>query len=122
MKVFIMTDVEGTAGVQNMAQWRYPEGRYYSKAKELLTLETNAAIEGFLAGGATEILVADGHGPGAINQEMLHPEAKLVRYWHKGTPSVYLVEGRFDFMAHIGRHPMAGTTGGHLSHTEAVSM
>ena len=45
MKVFLMTDLEAVAGVINFLDWCYPTGRYYDQAKELLTLEANAAIE-----------------------------------------------------------------------------
>jgi len=117
MRVFIMTDVEGSAGVQDSTNWCFETGRYYSKARELLTMEVNAAIEGFLAGGATEILVADGHGYGAINIDMLHPKAEFARYWHSGLTAFSLAERKFDFAAWVGQHPMAGTVGGHLCHT-----
>ena len=66
-KVYIMTDMEGVAGVLDFENWCKPESRYYELGKELLTLEVNAAIEGFSRGGATEFLVADGHGYGGIN-------------------------------------------------------
>ena len=47
MKIMIVTDLEGVAGVQNFEDWCSPGGCYYDKAKRLLTLETNAVIEGF---------------------------------------------------------------------------
>ena len=51
MKVYIMTDLEGVAGVMNSTDWIYPESRYYERGKELLTKEVNAAIDGFFAAG-----------------------------------------------------------------------
>jgi len=118
MKVFIMTDLEGVAGVQDSSNWCLEEGRYYAKARELLTMEVNTAIEGFLAGGAKEVLVADGHGPGAINPEQLHMQAELVRNWPAGKTGTFCMDDReFDFIAFVGQHPMAGTVGGHLCHT-----
>jgi len=48
--------------------------RYYEEAKKLLTLEINAAVEGFFKAGATEIYVADGHGYGGINHLLLDQE------------------------------------------------
>lgn len=112
-----MTDLEGVAGVQNMQDWCNSEGRYYQKARELLTMEVNAAIEGFLEGGAKEFLVADGHGSGAINGELLRPEAELSRNWPKGKKGFSMAQKDFDLAAFIGQHPMAGTVGGHLCHT-----
>ena len=119
MKVFIMTDLEGVAGVLDSSNWCADEGVHYPKARELLTMEINAAIEGFIEGGATEILVSDGHGGGGtIVPDMLHPKAELSCFWpieHRGTFS--MEDKKFDYMAFIGQHPMAGTIGGHLSHT-----
>ena len=43
---------------------------------KLLTLEINAAWKVSLEGGATEILVADGHGPGESQAEKC-PKAEL---------------------------------------------
>ena len=117
MKVYIMTDLEGVAGVLDSKNWCFEEGRYCEKGKELLTLEINAAVEGFLEGGATEILVADGHGAGRIQTEKLHPKAEFVKHWHQMNGLSALADRKFDFAAIVGQHPMAGTIGGHLSHS-----
>ena len=53
MKILITTDLEGVAGVMNFEDWCTPGTRYYELAKEFLTLEVNAAAEGFFEGGAT---------------------------------------------------------------------
>ena len=71
MKLMIMTDIEGVAGILNFEDWCVPEGRYYDKGKRLLTEEVNAAIDGFYEGGAGEVTVVDGHGSGAIDPELL---------------------------------------------------
>ena len=39
MKIFIMTDMEGVAGVLDHDTWVTPQGRYYEAGKRLLTLE-----------------------------------------------------------------------------------
>ena len=51
MKVYVMTDMEGVAGVVSSTDYCAPESRYYEVGRELTTLETNAAIEGALAAG-----------------------------------------------------------------------
>jgi D-aminopeptidase len=33
MKLFIMTELEGVAGVINGSDWLYPTGRYYETAR-----------------------------------------------------------------------------------------
>lgn len=118
MRVFIMTDMEGVAGVLDSENWCLLESRYYEPGKELLTREVNAAVEGFVAGGAEEILVADGHGWGGISPSLLHPAAEMVRNWPGGNPHPFTMDDRpFDVAAWIGQHPKAGTIGGHLCHT-----
>ncbi len=118
MRIFIMTDLEGVAGVLDRDTWCAPESRYYEMAKELLTREVNAAIEGFMSAGATEFLVADGHGWGAINPMLLHSAAELARNWPAGKAYPFdMDDGHFDYAAWIGQHPKAGTIRGHICHT-----
>ena len=76
--MYILTDIEGAAGVASFVDDTYTDGRFYMKARSLLTQEVNAAVDGALSAGATEIVVWDGHGSGAINPEELHEEAKLL--------------------------------------------
>lgn len=82
MKVYLMTDLEGVAGVMNSVDYCYVGSKYYDLAKELLTKEVNAAIDGFFAAGADEIVVQDGHGEGGINITLLDPRAKLQQGWN----------------------------------------
>ncbi len=123
MRIYIMTDLEGVAGVLDSANWCLADGHCIQTAKEFLTREVNAAIEGFREAGATEFLVADGHGSGAILPALLHPAAELSRYWPKGQPYPFaLDDGRFDAAAWIGQHPKAGAVRGHLCHTGSMEV
>jgi D-amino peptidase len=115
-----MTDIEAVAGVLNSPDWCYPNGPYYDMGKELLTRETNAAIEGFFAGGVTEILVGDGHGHGAINPVLLDPRAELSRGWPEGRP--FGLDASFDAIAWVGQHAKARTTYSHLTHTGSMNV
>ncbi|MDD5678192.1 MAG: M55 family metallopeptidase [Kiritimatiellae bacterium] len=118
MRIYIVTDLEGVAGILDSENWCLWESRYYEAGKELLTREVNAAIEGFMSAGATEFLVVDGHGFGAINPALLHPAAELARNWPAGKAYPFsLDDGHFDYAAWIGQHPKAGTIRGHLCHT-----
>ncbi len=118
MRVYLMTDLEGVAGVMNSTDWIYPESRYYELAKELLTKEVNAAVDGFFAAGATDVVVQDGHGHGAVNIALLDSRAKLQRGWNiAGAYPFGMDHGNFDVMAYVGQHPKAGTEYGHLCHT-----
>ena len=115
MKIYIMTDMEGVAGVLDTKDWCVPGGVYYEKGKALLTGEVNAAIEGFFDAGADEILVADGHGWGGIDHEQLDARVEVLSRWTGGY--AFGVDETFDYMAHVGQHAKAGTSMAHLSHT-----
>ncbi len=122
MKVLIGTDIEGVAGVVSFAPQTGADSRYYEDAKKLLTAEVNAAIEGLLESGADDILVCDGHGPGAIHFESLHPKAKLLH----GRPCAPIdvrneVYKSCDVTVMIGQHAMAGVKTGNLNHTQNSS-
>jgi len=118
--VYIMTDMEGVAGLLDSEQWCSPESRYYDLGKEFLTLEVNAAIEGFARGGATEFLVADGHGWGGINPKLLDPRAELARNWSP-PPYPFSLEKDMTFAAWVGQHAMSRTEFAHLAHTGSFS-
>ncbi len=119
MKVYVMTDQEGVAGVLNFDDGS-PTGRYYEIARKLTTRETNAAIEGLLEAGATEVLVVDGHGHGSINPLLLHPSAKLLA----GRPLRYPFgcDKSFDAAIIVGQHAKSNADSGHLSHTGNTSI
>lgn len=117
--IFIMTDLEGVAGVASFEDQTYPTGRYYDYAKKLLTAEINAAVEALVQQGVEDILIVDGHGPGAVWFEDLHPEAKLLH----GRPTTQLIMKHglenYDASAIIGQHAMAGVATSTLSHTQS---
>jgi len=120
MRLYIMTDMEGAAGVVNSDDYCNHSSRYYEVGRELTTLETNAAIEGALAAGVTDVFVADGHGAGAINPLLLHPAARLLIGRPRpvgypfGEPNV---DSAFDAAFFVGQHAKSNTDGGHLAHT-----
>ena len=119
MRIYILTDQEGVAGVVNSVDYASPEGRYYETARRLLTAEVNAAVEGALASGATEIFVLDGHGHGSIDVEQLHPEVELLT----GRPIRFPFgfDGSHDALMFVGQHAKSNTDGGHLSHTGSMN-
>jgi D-amino peptidase len=117
MKVFISADIEGVACVVSREDTKL-EGVEYERAREWMTGEVNAAIEGCLEAGATEIVVADSHGHMRnILAEKLHEKALLVR----GSPRPgTMAEGlNADTTAamFIGYHSQAGNAHGVLAHT-----
>ncbi len=55
MKIYVVCDIEGTAGVVDFKSQCQFDGKYYQQAQKLATLELNAIIEGIIEGGGTEI-------------------------------------------------------------------
>lgn len=93
-------------------------GEAYQQSRRLMTREGNAAIEGCVKAGATEVLIADSHWNfDNLIPEELHEAATLLR----GTPrSFSMVEGldsSFDAALFIGYHARAGTPRAILDHT-----
>jgi D-amino peptidase len=88
-----------------------------------MTDETNAAIEGALAAGATDIIVRDSHGSARnILPDLLHPKADLIRDWAYSPFS--MMEGineTFDAIIFIGYHARANTPSATLDHTMSSS-
>ena len=119
MKIMLMTDLEGVAGVKNAEDWIHPDSRYYALANKLLTLEVNAAVEGLFAGGATYVQVADGHGPGAIDIELLDARVEYARGWPEAWP--FHLDDSFDGVAWVGQHAKASTEYAHLAHTQSFA-
>ncbi len=115
MRVYVMTDLEGVSGVWSIEEQCVPSGREYDLARRLLTAEVNAAVDGLLAAGATEIVVADGHGAGGLYFPDLHPEA--VALMGRPVPPAWALDEDFDAFLMIGQHAMAGTERGILDHT-----
>jgi len=115
MKIAIITDMEGVAGVLNEKDWTLPDGRYYEQGKAFLTEETNAAIDGFFAAGAERITVIDGHGVGGINPWLLDERAELA--CGVGVSDYYGLNADFDALAWIGQHAKAGSLYSHIAHT-----
>ncbi len=117
MKIFISVDIEGVASVTHRDHTKL-EGVEYETARRWMTEEANAAIEGALAAGATEIVVTDAHGHlRNLLPDLLHPDALLVR----GSPrALCMMEGIDDSFAgafFIGYHARAGDARGILAHT-----
>ncbi len=118
MRIYVMTDLEGVAGVIDHENWCRPGSSYYETAKEFLTLEVNAAVRGFFEAGADEIVVADGHGPGGISPKLLDDRVELQRGWPEGPWPLGLDE-TFDACAWVGQHAKSNSIYAHMAHTQS---
>ena len=115
MKIYIITDLEGVAGVQRWAQTR-EQGPQNEQAVRLLTAEVNAAVDGILKTvPQAEVVVWDGHGSGGIDVERLHARAYFIPRGPIAPP--YFMDEGVDGLFFVGQHAMAGTPDAPLSHT-----
>jgi D-amino peptidase len=116
-KVFMITDMEGVSGVYDSELQVEPfQSPRWEESRKLLTGEVNAAVEGLLAGGATDVVVWDGHDSGRTLSVLdIHPKARLLT----GRPISRTLELDSSYCAviFIGQHAMAGADKGILSHS-----
>ncbi len=122
MRVYISVDMEGIAGV-NHPDPTNPADRRYPVAVDLMVGETNAAIEGALAAGATDILVNDSHwNMYNLLPADLHPSARVLqgqKAWSMVAGARPDANGRpsFDVALFVGYHTRAGHPSGTIAHT-----
>jgi D-amino peptidase len=123
VKIYVVCDLEGVAGVvdhQQQCRWDAAKGwyaPYLDQARRLATLELNALVEGALEGGATEVVAWDGHGnfPGALDVERLHPACTVVLGAGDGGPAG--LDASFAALFQLGLHAMAGAPRAVLAHS-----
>jgi D-amino peptidase len=117
MRVFISFDMEGVAGIVDWSQCRAGE-HGYAEGRALLLGEVNAAIDGALAGGATEIVCNDSHGAmNNLNPLDLHGRAAYVAGRHKPLYMMEGLDGTFDAVFFVGYHGSISGASSVLSHT-----
>jgi D-amino peptidase len=118
LKVFISVDMEGLAGVVAATDVS-PTGRDYAHFRTITAGETNAAIAGAAAAGATDFVVRDSHGdktnllPGEVDKR-----AVLIRGASTGPKNMMEgIDASFGAAIFIGYHAKAGTPNAILEHT-----
>ncbi|MCW5880189.1 MAG: M55 family metallopeptidase [Anaerolineae bacterium] len=133
--VFISADMEGISGIIDN-EYTTPGHSDYPRARQFMTDDVNAAVEGAQAGGAGDIVVNDSHGPMRnILIERLHPAARLISGSPKRLsmmtgiadgPDTVLVGGdgqrRWDMAFLVGYHARAGVADAILDHTWTYSI
>jgi D-amino peptidase len=116
VKVFVSVDLEGVAGIVDWDQC-VAGGGDYELGRRLLLGEVNAAIEGALAAGATEVVVNDAHSVMRnLPPEGLAGRASYLSGRHK---PLYMMQGldpSYGAVLFVGYHA-AMPTPGVLSHT-----
>jgi D-amino peptidase len=122
VRVYISVDMEGIAGINHPAPTD-PTDRRYPVSVDLMVGETNAAIQGAVAAGATDILVNDSHwNMYNLLPADLDPAAKVLQ----GQKAWSMVAGArpgddgkpsFDVALFVGYHARAGHPSGTIAHT-----
>jgi len=116
-KVLMITDLEGVSGIFDTDLQCMPgQSPRFEESRKLLTGEVNAAVDGLFEGGATEVVVWDGHdGSQTLSVLDIHPKARLLT----GSPVSPTLEldGTYSAVVFIGQHAMAGAVKGILSHS-----
>jgi len=119
LKIYIAADMEGATGITSSDQTG-PEGKDYVRAREWLTSDVNAAVEGAAEAGADDILVADSHGNMRnILIEKLDPRARLLTggVLERELVQVEGIDESFDALLLVAFHARVGTEDGVMSHT-----
>jgi D-amino peptidase len=117
VRIYIVTDLEGASGVYQFAQSR-EAGPLNEKAKEYLMGDIAAVVRGLRAGGATDVVVLDGHGSGAFVPDLMEPGARYITGKPRSGPLTEL-DGSFAGMVQVAAHAMNGTADGVLCHTQS---
>jgi D-amino peptidase len=122
VRVYISVDMEGIGGIGHPHPTD-PKDTRYGTSVALMVAETNAAIEGALAAGATDILVNDSHwNMYNLLPEELHASARVLqgeKAWSMVAGAQPAPDGSavFDVALFVGYHARAGHGRGVIAHT-----
>lgn len=117
LKVYISIDMEGIGGVVTSEQLG-PTGFEYQRARQFMTDELNAAIQGARDAGATEIMVSDSHGNGQnVLIDQLPQDVMIVRSWPRPLGMMQGIDSTFAAALLIGYHAGTANPEGVRAHT-----
>ncbi len=120
LKIYVNTDLEGISGVFKFVQTRQKDTPLNIQACEYFMGDLDAVVRGLRDGGATEVIVLDGHGSQAVIPHLMTPGAKYITgHPRPGAGNLTELDRSFAGMAFIGFHAMMGTPDGVLNHTQS---
>jgi D-amino peptidase len=119
IKIYIETDLEGVSGVYKFAQTREKDTPLNIQACEYFMGDLAAVVRGLRDGGATEILILDGHGTQAVLPHLMEPGAKYITGNPKPGNVLWGLDKSFSGIVIFGSHAMMGTPDGVLNHTQS---
>lgn len=111
-RYFVITDIEGVAGVDSFALTRTTDEDQKAPAMDQLAREVAACVRGIRSVYPdADVDVWDGHGSGGLRKS----DVSDARYLGDGDP-YFDLEG-YDAVLFVGQHAMAGTVNAPLAHT-----
>lgn len=117
LKVYISVDMEGITGVVSNEQLG-PGGFEYQRAREFMTGEALAAIQGARDAGATEIVVSDSHGNGQnLLIDQFPEDVTIIRSWPRPFMMMEGIDSSFAAAIFIGYHTGTSNVRGVRAHT-----
>lgn len=78
LKIYVNTDLEGISGVFNFTQTREKGSPENLQTCEYFMGDLDTVIQGLRDGGATEVVVLDGHGNQAVITHLMAPGATYI--------------------------------------------
>jgi D-amino peptidase len=119
IKIYINTDLEGISGVFKFDQTREKDTPLNIQACEYFMGDVAAVVRGLKDGGATEIVVLDGHGSQCVIPHLMESGAKYITGKPRpGAANLSVLDSSFAGMVLLGFHAMMGTPDGVLNHTQ----
>jgi D-amino peptidase len=119
LKVYISADMEGITGVASADQLS-PASFEYQRAREWMTGEVLAAIDGARAAGATEFVISDSHGNGEsllIDKFPTDVPITIVRSFPRPLSMMEGIDSSFAAVMFVGYHSSTSSTTGVRAHT-----
>ncbi len=114
MNVFILTDLEGIAGIDSIEQMARGTEEFKASCVKLCE-SINLSVNTCITNGAENVYYLDGHGGGGnVFEELIDKRAVKcsLTEWQE-----LIRSGKIDCQIEIGAHARAGTIDGFLDHT-----
>jgi len=120
IRIYVNTDLEGISGVYKFSQTREKDTPLNIQACEYFMGDVAAVVRGLRDGGATDIVVLDGHGSQCVIPHLMEPGAKYITGRPRpGAGNLSALDSSFAGMVMVGFHAMMGTPDGVLNHTQS---
>ncbi len=124
LKVYISADMEGITGVASADQLS-PASFEYAQARQWMTGEVLAAIQGAREAGATEFVVSDSHGNGEsllLDKFPSDIPITIVRSFPRPLGMMEGIDSSFAAVIFIGYHAATTSTTGVRAHTMSSAL